>query len=65
MTLPPRVSEASPDTGDHQELSRISVLIGGLLLDVGLPTRMSISAVVDDVIELARGQLSNGVELDV
>ena len=47
--------DAEPD--DELELSRITVLVGGLLIDVGVPSRVSISAVVNDVIDLANQQL--------
>jgi type VII secretion integral membrane protein EccD len=52
-TLPPSVSELDSESEDEHELSRISVLIGGLLIDVGVPSRVSISMVITDVIELA------------
>lgn len=44
-------------TEDEEDLSRVSVLIGDLLLDVGLPAGVSVSAVVNDVIELANDRL--------
>src|SRR5689334_17923324 len=47
--------DAEPD--DDLELSRITVVVGGLLIDVGVPSRTSISAVVNDVIDLANQQL--------
>lgn len=57
MTLPSSLSELDSEPEDEQELSRITVLVGGLLVDVGLPSRVSISALVNDVIELANEQL--------
>jgi ESX secretion system protein EccD len=39
------------------ELSRVTVMVGGLQLDVGLPADASIAAVAEDVIELANAQL--------
>jgi type VII secretion integral membrane protein EccD len=58
MTLPSSLSELDSEPEDEQELSRITVLVGGLLVDVGLPSRVSISALVNDVIELANDQLA-------
>jgi type VII secretion integral membrane protein EccD len=55
-TLPPSVSELDSEPDDEYELSRVSVLIGGLLIDVGVPSRVSISMVITDVIELANDQ---------
>ena len=43
--------------GDEQELSRVTVLVGRLLIDVGVPSRVITSAVANDVIELANDQL--------
>ncbi|OBF33792.1 type VII secretion integral membrane protein EccD [Mycobacterium sp. ACS1612] len=48
--------DAEPD--DELELSRITVLVGGVLVDVGVPSRVRISAVVNDVIDLANQQLA-------
>ena len=42
---------------DEQELSRVTVLVGRLLIDVGVPSRVITSAVANDVIELANDQL--------
>src|SRR3984893_3202227 len=39
------------------ELSRVTVLVGRLLIDVGVPSRIITSAVANDVIELANDQL--------
>jgi type VII secretion integral membrane protein EccD len=55
-TLPPPVSELDSESEDEHGLSRISVLIGGLLIDVGVPSRVSISMIITDVIELANDQ---------
>jgi type VII secretion integral membrane protein EccD len=59
MTLPPSLSELETESSEtEQELSRIAVLIGELVIDVGLPTHAAIGPVVNDVIELANDQLS-------
>jgi hypothetical protein len=58
MTLPLFESEmGSLSDGDEQELSRVTVLVGRLLIDVGVPSRVITSAVANDVIELANDQL--------
>ncbi len=57
MTLPPSLTESDSESNDEQELSRIAVLVGGLLIDVAVPTRVSTSAIINDVIELANDQL--------
>jgi type VII secretion integral membrane protein EccD len=57
MTLPLSLSELDSQSESEQELSRVSVLIGGLVLDIGLPTHVSIGAVIFDVIDLANDQL--------
>ena len=57
MTLPPSLSELDAESNDEQDLGRIAVLVGGMLVDVAVPTRVSTSAIVNDVIELANDQL--------
>ena len=58
MTLPLFESEmGSLSDGDEQELSRVTVLVGRLLIGVGVPSRVITSAVANDVIELANDQL--------
>jgi type VII secretion integral membrane protein EccD len=52
-TVPASVSESDPESDDEHELSRISVLIGGQLIDVGVPGRVSVSMIITEVIELA------------
>ena len=58
MTVPSSRPELDTEPDDELELSRITALVGELLIDVGVPSRVSISAVVFDVIELANEQLS-------
>jgi type VII secretion integral membrane protein EccD len=58
MTLPSSLSELDSEADDEQDLSRITVLVGTMLIDVGLPSRVSISTLVNDVIDLANDQLS-------
>jgi type VII secretion integral membrane protein EccD len=64
MTAPAARPELDVESDDELELSRITVVVGGLLLDVGVPSRVSISAVINDVIELANEQLSARADLD-
>src|SRR5271169_3183601 len=65
MTLPPSLPELEAESDDEQELSRITVLVGGLLIDAGVPSRVSISAIVNDVIDLANDQLPVRAGVDV
>jgi hypothetical protein len=60
MTLPPSLSELDSESNDDHELGRITVLVGGLLIDVAVPTRVNTSAIVNDVIELANDRLIVG-----
>jgi type VII secretion integral membrane protein EccD len=65
MTLPPSLSELDSESDEEHTMSRITVLVGELSVDVGLPTRVSISALVDDVIELANDQLATQTHANV
>jgi type VII secretion integral membrane protein EccD len=62
MTLPLPSSlpepEAEPDAEPVVELSRVTVMVGALELDVGLPADANIASVADDVIELANAQMA-------
>lgn len=55
-------SEAEPDAELGPELSRVTVVIGELEVDVGLPGDVSIGSVADDVIELANAQFAAKAE---
>jgi len=60
MTLPSSLAELDSKADVEQtepELSRVTVMVGGLQLDVGLPADASIAALAEDVIELANAQL--------
>jgi type VII secretion integral membrane protein EccD len=50
--------EQDAEVASEPELSRVSVLVGRVLLDVGLPAEATVSAVVGDVIELANAHSS-------
>jgi type VII secretion integral membrane protein EccD len=65
VTLPPSLSELDSASDDEPELSRITILVGDLLIDVGLPSRVSISTVIGDVIDLANDQLRVQTDLPV
>lgn len=60
LPLPSSLPEPGPDSeqASEPELSRVTVVVGDLQLDVGLPADVSIGAVVDDVIELANIQVA-------
>lgn len=58
MTLPlPEPTLSPPDPDSEPELSRVTVVVGELQLDVGLPADASIGAVADDVVELAKAAM--------
>jgi type VII secretion integral membrane protein EccD len=54
--LPEPLSELGAESAIEQDLCRVTLLIGSTLLDVALPTRVSIGALVDDVVVLANDQ---------
>ncbi|WP_160112793.1 type VII secretion integral membrane protein EccD [Mycobacterium sp. 3519A] len=56
MSLPHPSSE--PDAGGEEEFSRITVLVGRQLIDVGVDAGLGVSVVANDVIELAELQPS-------
>lgn len=58
MTLPPSLSDLDPESDSQQDLSRLTLVVGGLKLDVGLPADVSIAEYIDDVIDLANDQLA-------
>jgi type VII secretion integral membrane protein EccD len=68
MALALSVPEPDLASDDEQELGRITVVVGELLLDVGVPTTAAVAAVVGDIIRLASQQLTlqggHGVEFD-
>lgn len=62
MPLPSSLPDPESEPDSEPELSRVTVLIGQLRLDVGLPADVPIAALADDVIELANTQLSDQPE---
>ena len=57
MTLPPSLSELDGDSETDHDLSRVSLLVGPLMLDVGMPTHAPIASYLAEVVELASDQL--------
>lgn len=60
MTLPPSLSELDAESDAEPTLSRVTLVVGDLRLDVGLPANTSISAFIDDVIDIANEQAHLG-----
>ena len=60
MTLPPSLSDLDPDAESEPELSRLTLVVGGLRIDVGLPADVGIGEYIDDVIDIANEQLAVG-----
>ena len=58
LTLPPSLSDLDPDSESEQELSRLTLVVGELNLDVGLPANVSIAAYINDVIDIANEQIA-------
>jgi type VII secretion integral membrane protein EccD len=56
LTVPPSLPGLDSDADSEHELSRLTLVVGGLSIDVGLPANVSISAYIDDVIEIANEQ---------
>jgi type VII secretion integral membrane protein EccD len=61
--LPEPDSEPDAESDSEPELSRVTVVIGDLQLDVGLPADETIATLADDVVELAAAQVVAGLEL--
>lgn len=58
MTLPPSLSELDAESEAEPTLSRVTLVVGDLRLDFGLPANTSISAFIDDVIDIANEQIA-------
>ena len=58
MTLPPSLSELDSESESAPELSRLTLVVGGLNIDVGLPANVGIADYIDDVIDIANEQLA-------
>lgn len=58
MTLPPELSDLDSDVEHEPELSRLTLVVGELRLDLGLPANVSIATFIGDVIKIANDQLA-------
>lgn len=58
MTLPPSLSELDAESEAEPTLSRVTLVVGDLRLDLGLPSNNSIAAFIDDVIDIANEQIA-------
>lgn len=58
MTLPLTLSDLEPDFESGPELSRLTLVVGGLSIDVGLPANVAIAAYISDVIAIANEQIA-------
>ncbi|OBK94185.1 type VII secretion integral membrane protein EccD [Mycobacterium asiaticum] len=58
MTLPPSLSELDAESEAEPTLSRVTLAVGDLRLDVGLPANTSIATFIDDVIDIANEQIA-------
>lgn len=63
MTLPPSLSELDAESEPELELSRVTLVVGGLSIDLGLPPNVSIADFIADVIDIANEQLAMRPEL--
>lgn len=63
MTLPPSLSELDAESEPELELSRVTLVVGGLQIDVGLPPNVTIADFIGDVIDLANEQIAMRPEL--
>jgi type VII secretion integral membrane protein EccD len=69
MTEPPTLSELNSEAESGPQLTRVTVVVGGLPVDVGLPGNVSIAAIIGEVIAVASAQSaqhadSRNVEFD-
>ncbi|WP_099041621.1 type VII secretion integral membrane protein EccD [Mycobacterium neglectum] len=58
MTLPPSLSDLDPDSESESELSRLTLIVGALNLDIGLPADVSIGEYIYEVIDIANDQIA-------
>lgn len=58
MSLPPSLSDLDPDSQSEHELSRLTLVVGGLKVDVGLPANVGIAEYITDVINIANEQIA-------
>ena len=53
MTLPPTLSTLDGESDEDQQLSRVTVVVGTHLIDVGLPTTVSVAVLAGEVLDMA------------
>jgi type VII secretion integral membrane protein EccD len=58
MTQPPSLPDLVAEEESEPQLSRVTVVVGALQIDVGLPGNVSIAAVIGEVIDIANSQLA-------
>lgn len=60
MTVPTTLTPPDGESDDDQQLSRVTVVVGAHLIDVGLPTTVSVSVLAGEVIDMADLGGTNG-----
>jgi ESX secretion system protein EccD len=58
LPLPSSLPDPEPEPDAEPELSRVTVVVGGQHVDVGLPSDVGIGVIIGKVIELANAQLT-------
>jgi type VII secretion integral membrane protein EccD len=58
MTLPPSLQDLEAPTGSDPGLTRVTVLLDGLRLDVALPTDAQLRSYIPDLLDIANGVLA-------
>ncbi|KWX23519.1 hypothetical protein AFM11_14720 [Mycolicibacterium wolinskyi] len=58
MTLPPSLADLETPSGTDTGLTRVTVLVGDLRLDVGLPEDLEIRSYMADLLDIANAQLT-------
>jgi type VII secretion integral membrane protein EccD len=56
LTVPPSLSDLDPNSEAEPELSRLTLVVGGLSIDVGLPANVRIAEFIHGVIDIANEQ---------
>jgi len=56
LTVPPSLPGLDSDSESEQDLSRLTLAVGSLSIDVGLPANVPISEFINDVIDIANDQ---------
>jgi type VII secretion integral membrane protein EccD len=56
LTVPPSLSGLDSDAESEHDLSRLTLVVGGLSIDVGLPANVPITEYINEVIDIANDQ---------